>query len=117
MEGEGLPTLDQKGQDAGKSSEDEAEEALDPLGIMRYVSSSGCPPHTPPPSGLSFARLLPPSWESEKTGIPGLLPLGAWYSGNWLSARPNITWVFGAQPRYLLPLPAHRVAPRPPVLH
>ncbi|XP_060024651.1 HCLS1-binding protein 3 isoform X2 [Lagenorhynchus albirostris] len=35
VEGEGLPTLDQKGQDAGKSSEDEAEEALDPLGIMR----------------------------------------------------------------------------------
>lgn len=35
VESEGLPTLDQKGQDAGKSSEDEAEEALDPLGIMR----------------------------------------------------------------------------------
>ncbi|XP_068420839.1 HCLS1-binding protein 3 isoform X1 [Eschrichtius robustus] len=38
VEGEGLPTLDQKGQDAGKSSEEEEEEeeeALDPLGIMR----------------------------------------------------------------------------------
>ncbi|XP_059972798.1 HCLS1-binding protein 3 isoform X2 [Mesoplodon densirostris] len=35
VEGEGLPTLDQKGQDAGKSSEEEVEEALDPLGIMR----------------------------------------------------------------------------------
>ena len=114
VEGEGLPTLDQKGQDAGKSSEEEEEEeeeALDPLGIMRYVSPSGWGPR------LAFFRFLSPSWESEKTGIPGLLPLGAWYSGNWLSARPNITWVFGAQPRYLLPLPAHRVAPRPPVLH
>ncbi|XP_028342089.1 HCLS1-binding protein 3 isoform X2 [Physeter macrocephalus] len=41
VEGEGLPTLDQKGQDAGKSSEEEEEEeALDPLGIMRGLLSA-----------------------------------------------------------------------------
>ncbi|TKC48109.1 hypothetical protein EI555_005265, partial [Monodon monoceros] len=57
VEGEGLPTLDQKGQDAGKSSEDEAEEALDPLGIMRYVSSSGWAPRL---VWLSPGSSLPP---------------------------------------------------------
>uniref|UniRef100_A0A8C3VVJ8 HCLS1-binding protein 3 n=1 Tax=Catagonus wagneri TaxID=51154 RepID=A0A8C3VVJ8_9CETA len=35
VEGEGLSTLDQEGEDAGKSSGGEEEEALDPLGIMR----------------------------------------------------------------------------------
>ena len=46
VEDEGLPTLGQQDGDAGKSSEDE-EEALDPLGIMRYVSPSGwVPPAT-----------------------------------------------------------------------
>lgn len=34
-EDEGLPIPGLQGQDAGKSSEEEEEEALDPLGIMR----------------------------------------------------------------------------------
>ena len=50
VEDEGLPTLGQQDGDGGKSSEDE-EEALDPLGIMRYVSPSGWVP-PPPLSGL-----------------------------------------------------------------
>lgn len=42
VEDEGLPTLGQQDGDAGKSLEEEEEAALDPLGIMRYVSPSGC---------------------------------------------------------------------------
>lgn len=69
VEDEGLPMLGHQDGDAGKSSEEEEEEALDPLGIMRYVSPSGWgAPH------LACSRLLPLSWESEKTRLPRISP-------------------------------------------
>ncbi|XP_047600895.1 HCLS1-binding protein 3 [Lutra lutra] len=42
-EPEALPITGQKGEDAGKSSEEEEEEALDPLGIMRSKKSKKRP--------------------------------------------------------------------------
>ena len=57
VEDEGLPTLGHQDGDAGKSSEE--EEALDPLGIMRYVSPSGWggPIWLAPGSSLSAVTL------------------------------------------------------------
>lgn len=112
VEDEGLPTLGQQDGDAGKSLEEEEEEeeaALDPLGIMRYVSPSGWgPPHC-----LACSRLLPLFWELEKTRLPRSSPRGGpVLRGTSSLFILDISWVFGAGPRYRLPLPGHRVAPQ-----
>lgn len=79
VEDEGLPTLGHQDGDAGKSSEE--EEALDPLGIMRYVSPSGWgAPH------LACSGLLPLSWGSEKTHLPRS---SLSTQGDWLSVHPQ----------------------------
>ena len=67
----------------------------------------------PPLHCLACSRLLPLFWELEKTHLPRSSPRG----GPVLRGTSSlfilyISWVFGAGPRYRLPLPCHRLAPQ-----
>lgn len=104
VEDEGLPTLGHQDGDAGKSSEE--EEALDPLGIMRYVSPSGWGA-----LHLACSGLLPLSWGSEKTHLPrsSLSTQGDWLSVHpqhllglwgWAQVSPAPPWSQGGPPAF-----------------